>query len=155
MRDDHLLLARRKHRGRTLTVAASAALLLSCATTSTTSTTWTQPPPYQGAWTRPGHVESVQEIVQRIEGNPAGGALAGALIGGILFRGHGPATLFGMASGAAIGAAASHGSAESRTYQVLVRFDDGGYGMFAYRHTSPFHPGQRVVLTPNGLYPSQ
>jgi outer membrane lipoprotein SlyB len=38
----------------------------------------------------------------------------------------------GAASGAAIGASASEGSAETRTYQVLVHFDDGEYGMFVY-----------------------
>ncbi|HEY6035558.1 MAG TPA: hypothetical protein VIV58_14895 [Kofleriaceae bacterium] len=119
-----------------------------CATTSTTTTTWTEP---AGAWARSGHVESVREVVQRVRGNPVGGALAGALIGGLLFHGHGPATLFGAATGAAIGAAASQGSGESRTYQVLVRFDDGDYGMFAFGAAPPFAPGDRVVLTPQGL----
>jgi hypothetical protein len=50
-----------------------------------------------------------------------------------------------------VGAAASQGSAESRTYQVLVRFDDGTYGMFVYAGYSPFRPGDAVVLTPQGL----
>ena len=89
--------------------------------------------------------------MQRVEGNPAGGALAGALIGGFLFRGRGPASLFGAVAGASIGAAASQGSAETRTYQVLVHFDDGAYGMFVYRGYSPFRPGEAVVLTPQGL----
>jgi len=61
-------------------------LSVSCATTSTTSTTWVDPGP-GGNWARPGRVESVQEVVQRVEGNPAGGAIAGALIGGLLFGG--------------------------------------------------------------------
>ncbi|HEX3696350.1 MAG TPA: hypothetical protein VH374_13290 [Polyangia bacterium] len=130
----------------TITAALAAFLVSACATT----TTWTAPP--GGNWVRPGHVESVQEIVQRTEGNPAGGALAGALIGGFLFHGRGPARLFGMAGGAAVGAAASQGGREDRTYQVLVRFDDDGeYGVFLYRNYSPFQPGQLVVLTPRGL----
>jgi outer membrane lipoprotein SlyB len=99
---------------------------------------------------RAGRVESVQEIVQRTEGNPAAGALAGALIGGFLF-GRGPARLFGAGAGAAVGAAASSGATEARSYQVLVHFDDGTYGMFVYRGYSPFAPGQPVVLTPQGL----
>ena len=119
----------------------------SCATTGTTSTTWIAP---SATAVRPGYVESVQEIVQHTQGNPAGGALAGALIGGFLF-GRGPARLIGAAGGAAIGAAASQGSAVTRTYHVLVRFDDGSYGMFAYRDFTPFQPGERVVLTPQGL----
>lgn len=120
-----------------------------CATTSTSSTTWAEPA--GGGWVRPGTVESVREIVQRVQGNPAGGALAGALIGGFLFGGRGPGALFGAASGAAVGAAASQGASESRSYQVLVRFDDGAYGMFVYGAYSPFRPGERVVLTPQGL----
>jgi outer membrane lipoprotein SlyB len=123
---------------------------LGCATTTTSSTTWVDPAA-PVSWARTGRVESVQEIVQHVEGNPAGGALAGALIGGFLFRGRGPATLIGAAGGAAVGAAASQGSAETRTYQVLVRFDDGAYGMFAYRGYSPFRPGEPVALTPQGL----
>jgi outer membrane lipoprotein SlyB len=132
----------------------------SCATTTTSSTTWSAPPgpgggwaPPPGQWARPGRVESVQEVVHRTQGDPAGGALAGALIGGFLFGGRGPATLIGAAGGAAIGAAASQGSSERRDYQVLVRFDDGQYGMFMYGGYSPFAPGQPVVLTPQGLAP--
>ena len=93
----------------------------------------------------------MREIIQRREGNPAGGALAGALIGGFLFGGRGPAALIGAAGGAAVGAAASQGSAETRTYQVLVRFDDGTYGMFVYANYPYFSPGQPVMLTPQGL----
>jgi outer membrane lipoprotein SlyB len=117
-----------------------------CATTSTSSTTWVDPAA-PGNWTRPGRVESVQEIVSRVQGDPVGGALAGALIGGFLFGGRGPGALVG----AAVGASASQGSAETRTYQVLVHFDDGAYGMFVYGGYSPFRPGEPVVLTPRGL----
>lgn len=130
-------------------IAALALVNPGCGTTTTSTTVWTQPT--GNAWTRPGRVESVQETIRRDEGNPAGGALVGALIGGILFHGRGPATLFGMAGGAAVGAAASQGTYEQRTYQVLVRFDDGGYGMFLYRNYPPFQPGEPVVLTPQGL----
>jgi len=127
---------------------AIAVALASCARTTTT-TSW----PSGGNWVRPGTVESVQEVVRRVQGNPAAGALAGALIGGILFHDRGPATLFGAAAGATIGAAASQGSAESRAYQVVVRFDDGTRGMFVYQAYSPFRPGQRVELSPAGLRP--
>jgi outer membrane lipoprotein SlyB len=122
---------------------------LSCATTTTTSTTWSAPA--SAGWARYGRVESIQEIVQRTEGYPAGGALAGALIGGFLFGGRGPGRLIAAAGGAAIGAAASQGSAETRAYHVLVRFEDGGYGVFIYRNYSPFRPGDRVMLTAQGL----
>jgi outer membrane lipoprotein SlyB len=132
----HLLVA--------LIVASSG---IGCATTETTSTTWVA----TGNWTRPGRVESIREIDRRVEGDPAAGALIGALIGGILFHGRGPATLFGAATGAAIGATASSGTSETRSFQVLVRFDDGDYGMFVFGSFSPFRPGDPVVLTPRGL----
>jgi outer membrane lipoprotein SlyB len=135
-------------------------LMSGCATTDTTSTTWTEPgapgygspyPPPPG-YVRGGQVQSVQEVVQRTQGQPGAGAVAGALIGGFLFGGHGPGSaLAGAAGGAAVGAAASSGSSETRTYHVLVRFDDGGYGTFVYAGYSPFGPGERVMLTPQGL----
>ena len=65
-------------------VLASSVGAMSCATTSTSSTTWADPYA-DGQWTRPGRVEAVQQVVHRVEGNPAGGAVAGAVIGGLLF----------------------------------------------------------------------
>jgi len=131
-----------------LRAAAGLVLLAAVTSCATTTTSWSEPP--AGNWSRPGRVESVREIIQRREGNPVGGAVAGALIGGFLFGGRGPAALFGAASGAAVGAAASQ-SSETRTYQVLVRFDDGTYGMFVYANYPYFSPGQPVILTPQGL----
>ena len=118
----------------------------SCATTSTSTTTWTEP---AGA-ARPGHVESVTELVQRTQGQPAAGAIAGALIGSLLFRG-GFGRLFGATAGAVVGGEASQGSSESRLYQVTVRFDDGRRQVFAYRDASPFRPGDLVLATGSGL----
>ncbi|HVR00527.1 MAG TPA: hypothetical protein VMT47_00210 [Polyangia bacterium] len=130
-------------------VALSLAFSSACATTSTEETTWTEP--QNAYWVRPGRVESVHEIVRRTEGNPAGGALLGGLIGGLLFGRHGRVSPFGAVSGAVIGATASQGAAESRTYQMLVRFDDGAQGVFTYEGYPPFGPGELVNLTPQGL----
>src|SRR5262245_24111005 len=125
-------------------------LSAACATTTTTTTTWTDPA--AAGYGRAGTVEAVQEIVQRTQGNPAAGAVAGGLIGGLLFGGgRGPAAVAGALGGAAIGAAASQGATEQRTYEVIVRFDDGGYGEFVYAGYSPFRPAERVVVTPGGL----
>jgi outer membrane lipoprotein SlyB len=125
-------------------------LSTACAVTTTSRTTWTNPS--AAGYGRAGAVDAVQETVQRTEGNPAGGAVAGALIGGFLFGGgRGPSAVAGAAGGAAVGAAASQGSGEQRTYEVVVRFDDGGFGTFAYAGYSPFRPGERVVVTPEGL----
>jgi outer membrane lipoprotein SlyB len=126
------------------------ALSPACATTTTTRTVWTDPAAV--GYGRTGRVDSVQEIVQRTEGNPAAGAVAGALIGGLLFGGgYGPSAVAGAVGGAAIGAAASQGASEQRTYEIVVRFDDGGYGEFVYAGYSPFRPGERVAVTPGGL----
>ena len=125
------------------------AVMPACATTTTTSTEWGQG---QAEWVRYGTVTTVREVIQRREGNPAGGALAGAIIGGILGGGRGPGALFGAAGGAAVGAAASSGSSERRSYEVWVRFQDGGYQAFVYASYPPFRPGDPVALTPHGLY---
>ncbi|MES1209438.1 MAG: hypothetical protein ABUS79_26160 [Pseudomonadota bacterium] len=122
----------------------------SCATTSTTTTTWTDPG--VAGYARFGWVQSVQETIQRTQGDPGAGAVAGALIGGFLFGGgRGPGALAGAIGGAAVGAAASQGGSEQRIYHILVRFDDGGYGTFPYAEYAPFRPGERVVVTPDGL----
>ena len=127
---------------------AASTLALGCATTATYSTEWTTAPAYAP---RTGTVESVREIVRHTEGNPAGGAAAGALIGAVLFGGRsGAETLFGAAAGAATGAALSQGSYDERTYDVVVRFDDGRRGVFTYRDASPFAPGDRIALDGNG-----
>ncbi len=142
------------HRGFTMkTIRRIAFVLLvavmpACATTTTTSSEWGQGP----EWVRYGTVTNVREVIQRREGNPAGGALAGAIIGGILGGGRGPGALFGAAGGAAVGAAASSGSSERVSYEVWVRFQDGGYQAFVYAGPPPFRPGDPVALTPHGLY---
>ena len=118
---------------------------MGCATTTTYSTEWTDE--YSP---REGTVQSVRQVVHRVEGNPAGGAVAGALIGAVLFGGHGPRTLFGAAAGAATGAALSSGSYETRDFEVVVRFDNGARGVFTYRDYSPFAPGDRIAMGPNG-----
>jgi len=114
-----------------------------CATTSTVSSTVSIPSADIG---KTGQVVAVRETVQSIQGNPVGGALAGGVIGGLLFQGVG-----GAAVGAATGAIVSSGYAERRTYEVHVRFDDGTAGHFDYVDYAPFGPGERVVITPNGL----
>jgi outer membrane lipoprotein SlyB len=133
-----------------LRIFIAAVLLQACATTTTTAWTYTAPP--GPAWSRPGFVESVREVVRRTEGNPAGGAVAGALVGGLLFSGHHGPSMLGALAGAAVGASVSQERSELRTYEVFVRFDDGGLQVVAYQGASPFSPGQPVVMTPQGLY---
>jgi len=138
-----------------LAIFAALVLVLpfaACGTTTTTTSEWGGG--YAGAqWARAGQIEWIRETVQRREGNPAGGAVAGAIIGSII-GGRGPGALLGAAGGAAIGAAASQGSSEARWYEVMVRFDDGGYQTFAFGAPPPFWTGERVALTPEGLRPT-
>ena len=128
-------------------------LLSACVTTSTTTRTWGEP--YGAGWARYGHVESIRETVHRQQGDPAGGAVAGAIIGGPLGNawsgGHGPATVAGAIGGAMVGASASQGQAEQRIYEVYVRFDDGAVEPFVYNGVLPFRVGDQVALTPQGL----
>ena len=132
-----------------MTLVVVGALAQGCSTTTTSSSTWAAAPgPPQ--WSRHGRVAWVRENVIREDGDPVGGALAGAIIGGLI-GGRGPAALFGAAGGAAVGAAASQGHSESRRYDLMVQFDDGGAQIFSYGGYAPFRPGEDVWLTPQGL----
>jgi outer membrane lipoprotein SlyB len=142
------------------------ALLSACVTATTTTRTFGEDP--GAAYGRAGRVESIRETVTRYQGNPAAGAAAGAVVGGLLgaaLGGHGwydrwggyhyggnpGAAVVGAIGGAAVGAAASQASGEERVYEVVVRFDDGGYQTFAYRGGTPFEVGEVVLLGPQGL----
>ncbi len=139
---------------RTVALLVLPALLLGgCATTAYRTQTWTAEDPYGAQWARYGHVESIRETVRSQQGDPGAGAVAGAIIGGLLFGGRSPAqTIFGMGAGAMVGAAASAGaSGEDRWYEVFVRFDDGALERYVYQNVLPFRAGDPVVLTAQGL----
>ncbi len=139
---------------RTVALLVLPALLLGgCATTAYRTQTWTAEDPYGAQWARYGHVESIRESVRTQHGDPGTGAVAGAIIGGLLFGGRNPAsTIFGMGAGAMVGAAASQGSAEDRLYEVFVRFDDGALERYVYQNVLPFRVNDPVTLTAQGLY---
>ncbi|ACL65148.1 outer membrane lipoprotein, putative [Anaeromyxobacter dehalogenans 2CP-1] len=145
-------------------------LLPACVTTTTSTRTWGDP--YGGGggdWVRYGRVESIREVVQKQQGNPGAGAVAGAVIGGLLGSALGGHTHYdrygyahthasaggavvGAVGGAMIGAAASQGSnAEYRSYEVFVRYEDGGVERHVYQGYAPFRVGDAVALTANGL----
>ncbi len=128
-----------------------ALLLGGCVATTYRSQTWGQDP-YGAEWARYGHVESIRENVRTQQGDPGAGAVAGALIGGLLFGGHSAAqTMVGMMGGAMVGAAASSGGAEDRFYEIFVRFDDGALERYVYQNVLPFRVGDPVALTSQGL----
>ncbi len=140
---------------RTLALLLTAALALpACVMTTEARRPWGAPGP--GAeWARYGRVESIQEVVRRQEGNPAGGAVLGALVGGLFgnaISGSGAGTVVGAAGGAMVGAAASsQATAEQRRFEVYVRFEDGGVERFIYAGPPPYRVGDAVTLTPRGL----
>ncbi|HET8733710.1 MAG TPA: glycine zipper domain-containing protein, partial [Anaeromyxobacteraceae bacterium] len=90
-------------------------------------------------------------------GNPAGGAVLGALIGGLFgnaISGSGAGTVVGAAGGAMVGAAASsQATAEQRRFEVYVRFEDGGVERFIFAGPPPYRVGDAVTLTARGLVP--
>ena len=157
-------------RFRTLAAIALVPLLgAGCVVTTTRSTTWSDAPPQQ-AWSRNGRVEQIRETVRETRGDPAGGAVAGAIIGGLIGSTIGGGTYYdrwgyahthgnpagavvGAIGGAMVGASASQGQATSRTYEALVRFEDGTTQSFVYAGQVPFRPGDEVVQTEQGLYP--
>ena len=63
-------------------VSVMSVALAACTTTTTTTRTWGEPAYSDPNWVRYGHVELIRETIQREQGNPAGGAVAGAIIGG-------------------------------------------------------------------------
>jgi len=136
---------------------APALALPACVVTHSHTRTYGEP--YGGDWGRAGRVEQIRETVHTRQGDPVGGAIAGALIGGLFGSawgdGHPAGALVGAVGGAMVGAASSQGYDEHRTYEVLVRFEDGGTERFAYRGSVPFRVGDYVTLTPRGLVGGQ
>lgn len=128
------------------------ALLLGCsATVPPARTTWTAPTHRA----RPGVIESVDEIKEYAASNAGGDVLTGFLVGSLLFSAllfhHGPRNIVGAENGTSPIATSDEDSTTLPRYQVLVRFDDGSSMTLVYTNDVPFRPGERVVLTQQGL----
>jgi outer membrane lipoprotein SlyB len=167
------------HRSRTMTTKPLLAIALlpllttACVSTRTTTQTWGDPygygEQYGQEWQRPGRVTAIRETVTEQKGDPAAGAVAGAIVGGLLgsaIGGHthydrwgraysqpsGAGAVVGAVGGAMVGAAASQGQqGQQRTYEIFVRYDDGGTETVVYQGSPPFRVGEWVVQTPRGL----
>ena len=128
-----------------------ALLLGSCATAPPERTTWTQPT-YRA---RPGVIESVDEIAERAASDAGGDVLLKILVGSLLFSDlllhHGTEIIVGAEDGRSPIVPPDGESTTLPQYQVRVRFDDGGSMTLVYTADVPFHRGERVMLTPQGL----
>jgi outer membrane lipoprotein SlyB len=124
-----------------LTLLTAAALAGGCYSDTQTRTVYAEP---QRAET--GQVVQVEEIVHHREGHPVAGAVAGALLGGVIFHSGKAAVV-----GGGLGAIASSGHSTRRTFETTVQFDNGEMGRFDFADWSPFRPGDRVVMTNEGL----
>lgn len=128
-----------------LSLLTAAALAGGCYSDSQTRQTYSAAPTAPAA-AQTGQVVAVTEVVNRREGHPVAGAAAGALLGGVIFGSAGAAVV-----GGGIGAIASSGGSQRRTYEVTVQFDNGETGRFDFADWSPYRPGDRVVATGGGL----
>ncbi len=125
-----------------LTLLTAAALAGGCYSDTQTRRVYTAQP----ARAETGQVVQVEQIVNRREGHPVAGAVAGALLGGVIFHSGKAAVI-----GGGLGAIASSGSSTRLLYLVTVQFDTGEMGRFEFVDWSPFRPGDRVVMTNQGL----
>jgi len=135
-------------------VAIAAALATGCSTTTTTSQGWGGPSPFFPTAGRTGHVEWIQETIQRREGHPGASALAGAIFGGVIgfaLSGDPGGAVLGATEGALIGVQATPPTTGSVSYLVVVRFDDGSEASFAYAAWPPFQINQPVQEMGQGL----
>ena len=93
---------------------------------------------------RGGHVVQVREVARAAQTTPMPGTPSGAMLGGIVFHRNGAAVIGG-------GFGLPQGALDRRAFEVVVSFDDGETGIFVYQDWSPYRPGDRVTLTPEGL----
>ena len=104
---------------------------------------------------RPGSIESIDEVYDRVRRNPGDDALVALLVGGLLLGN----LLFDHGTGAVVGAddggwpsTVPDGDSSTRPhYRVVVRFDDGGSITVDYHGDVPFDRGERVELNEYGL----
>lgn len=102
-----------------------------------------------------GVVETVREIAVEPKAS-GGGAIAGGLVGGLIANQIGKgaarsiATVIGAASGAYAGNYLEKSIKQTKSYEVLVRFEDGSTQTFSTESAPAWRSGDRVRLQ-NGL----
>jgi len=98
-----------------------------------------------------GVVQSVRAVGHQGQGSGVG-AVAGGVVGGALGnqigrgRGRNAATVVGVLGGAVAGHEIEKSQRSYTTYEISVRFDDGGYRTFAQDAPPPWRQGDRVRM---------
>jgi len=98
-----------------------------------------------------GQIESVREIVTRGEGTGLG-AVGGAVVGGAIGnqvgagRGKDLATVAGAVGGAVAGNEIEKRAKSSKSYEIVVRLDDGSSRTIHETNTPMWRPGDRVKV---------
>lgn len=116
----------------------------------------TAPPARPAICTNCGSVESINVIEQKGEGSGLGavaGGVAGGLLGNQVGRGTGRtvATVAGAAGGAFAGHQIEKHVKSSKSYEVVVRMEDGGSRRFPYESEPAFRVGDRVKVVEGAL----
>jgi outer membrane lipoprotein SlyB len=116
----------------------------------------TAPPARPAICTNCGSVEAINTIEQQGEGSGLGaiaGGVAGALLGNQVGRGTGRkvATVAGAAGGAYAGHQVEKHVKSSKSYEVVVRMEDGGSRRFPYESQPAFRVGDRVKVVEGAL----
>ena len=105
-----------------------------------------------------GTITGIQEIAK--SGQASGtGAITGAVLGGVLgyaaggSRNRAAGTVVGATGGAIAGHMIEKKAASGKTFEISVRFDDGGSRTFMYDAIPAWNTGSRVKLVNGALAP--
>jgi outer membrane lipoprotein SlyB len=114
--------------------------------------------PFKAKCVNCGQIESVREIVARGEGSGlgvVGGAVVGGAIGNQVGAGRGKdlATIAGAVGGAVAGNEIEKRVKSTKSYEIIVRLDDGSSRIIHETNTPTWRPGDQVKVT-NGTIQS-
>lgn len=126
------------------------------ATVSTSAPTMVAAAPVKAPCHECGTVESIREIEKPGQAGGAG-AVAGGLLGGLLGhqvgngRGRDVMTVVGAVGGAVAGHQVEKNVKKAKTYEIMVRFEDGSTQTIAQETAPAWRAGDRVRVVNNQL----
>lgn len=103
-----------------------------------------------------GQIESVREVVKRGEGTGLG-AVGGAVVGGVLGhqfgdgRGKDVATAVGVVGGAVAGNEIEKQSKSTKSYEIIVRLDDGSSQKIRAASLPSWQPGDQIKVVDGSI----